>query len=273
MKQRIISGAIMVALVLIVFILPKSISHIGIAVAVGLLAAQSYRELLGLKESRKNYPRYVNLLGFLCMELMVFHRVNAPLTAFSGINFMIIGLVLLILLIPSIFDKKGEYTTKEAFYLAGTTITIGLFFNLVMLIYNFNRWELLYLLAIATMTDTFAMLIGCLIGKHKLIPDVSPKKSVEGSIGGSVVGTAIATILYYNIISNQINIIVLILMTLILTVLGQLGDLLFSKIKRENKIKDFSNIMPGHGGILDRFDSMTFIVFGYIVIINILSLF
>ena len=72
-----------------------------------------------------------------------------------------------------------------------------------MLVYNFNRWELLYLLAIATMTDTFAMLIGCLIGKHKLIPDVSPKKSIEGSIGGSVVGTAIASILYYNVISNQ----------------------------------------------------------------------
>ena len=122
------------------------------------------------------------------------------------------------------------------------------------------------------MTDTFAMLIGCLIGKHKLIPDVSPKKSIEGSIGGSVVGTAIASILYYNVISNQINIFVLILMTLVLTILGQLGDLFFSKIKRENKIKDFSNIMPGHGGILDRFDSMTFIVFGYLVIINLLSI-
>ncbi len=273
MKKRVISAAIMVALVVVLFILPKSISHIGIAVAVGLLAAQAYRELLGLKESRNNYPKYVNVLGFICMELMVFHRIQSPLTAFSGVNFMIIGLIALVLLIPSIFDKKGEYTTKEALYLTGTITVIGLFFNLIMLVYNFNRWELLYLLAIATMTDTFAMLIGCLIGKHKLIPDVSPKKSVEGSIGGSVVGTAIATILYYNIVSSQINIFVLILMSLILTILGQLGDLFFSKIKRENKIKDFSNIMPGHGGILDRFDSMTFIVFGYIVIINILSLF
>ena len=273
MKKRVISAAIMVGLLIVLFILPQSISHIGIAVVVGLLDAQSYRELLGLKESRNKYPKFIELLGFICMELMVFHRVNAPLTAFSGVNFMVIGLILLILFIPSIFDKKGEYTTKDAFYLSGTTISIGLFFNLLMLIYNFNKWELLYLLAIATMTDTFAMLIGCLIGKHKLIPDVSPKKSVEGSIGGSVVGTAIAAILYYNIVSNQINIFILILMTLILTILGQLGDLFFSKIKRENKIKDFSNIMPGHGGILDRFDSMTFIVFGYMVIINLISLF
>ena len=206
MKKRVISAAVMVALLVVLFVLPKSISHIGIAVAVGLLAAQSYRELLGLKESRKDYPKYINVLGFICLELMVFHRTMVPLTAFSGVNFMVIGLVLLTLLIPSIFDKKGEYTTKEAFYLSGTTIGIGLFFNLLMLIYNYNRWELLYLLAIATMTDTFAMLIGCLIGKHKLIPDVSPKKSVEGSIGGSVVGTIIASIFYYNVISNNINI-------------------------------------------------------------------
>lgn len=273
MKQRVISAVIMVAIIVGLFLLPAKISHIGIGVAVGLLAAQSYRELLGLKESRKKYPKYINVLGFICMELMVFHRFNAPLTAFSGINFMIVGLVLLVLLTPSIFDKKEEYTTKEAFYLAGTTIAIGLFFNLVMLIYNANRWELLYLLAVATMTDTFAMLIGCLVGKHKLIPDVSPKKSVEGSIAGSVVGTIISSILYYNIISSEINILVLILMTLVLTILGQLGDLFFSKIKRENKIKDFSNIMPGHGGILDRFDSLTFIVFGYVVIINIINLF
>ena len=273
MKKRVISAAVMVALLVVLFVLPKSISHIGIAVAVGLLAAQSYRDLLGLKESRKDYPKYINVLGFICLELMVFHRTMVPLTAFSGVNFMVIGLVLLTLLIPSIFDKKGEYTTKEAFYLAGTTIMVGLFFNLIMLVYNINRWELLYLLAIATMTDTFAMLIGCLIGKHKLIPDVSPKKSIEGSIGGSVVGTIIASIFYYNVISNNINIFILILMTLALTVLGQLGDLFFSKIKRENKIKDFSNIMPGHGGILDRFDSLSFIVLGYIVIINLINLF
>ena len=116
MKKRVISAAVMVAFLVVLFILPKSVSHIGIAVAVGLLAAQSYRELLGLKESRKDYPKYINFLGFICLELIVFHRTMVPLTAFSGVNFMIIGLVLLTLLIPSIFDKKGEYTTKEAFY-------------------------------------------------------------------------------------------------------------------------------------------------------------
>ena len=120
------------------------------------------------------------------------------------------------------------------------------------------------------MTDTFAMLIGCLIGKHKLIPSVSPKKSIEGSVAGSIVGTAIASIYYVNVLEGGINILLLIVMSLVLSILGQIGDLFFSKVKRENEIKDFSNLMPGHGGVLDRFDSLLFIVYGYIIIFHIL---
>ena len=131
----------------------------------------------------------------------------------------------------------------------------------------------LYLILIATITDTFAYVVGTLIGKHKLIPEVSPKKSIEGSIGGSIVGTAVATIFYYNLVSSNINIFVLIAITFVLTIIGQLGDLFFSKIKRENGIKDFSNIMPGHGGVLDRLDSIAFISLGYTLIIAIMNLF
>ena len=139
-------------------------------------------------------------------------------------------------------------------------------------IYNTSKWLLLYLFLCAVMTDTFAMLGGMLIGKHKLIPEVSPKKTVEGSVVGTIVGTVVCSIIYYNLVTNNINIIVLVVMSLILSIMGQLGDLFFSKIKRENKIKDFSNIMPGHGGILDRLDSLTFIIIGYAVIVNLINL-
>lgn len=270
MKKRVITAAILVAIVTVLFILPSSISKIAIALCSGLLAALAYKETLDLKDSHKPYPKYIEALGLICMELIVFNSIKASYI-YNGVSFGMIGIIILLLAIPTIFDKKGKYTTKEFFYLVGTTIVIGLFFNLLMLLFNGNKWLLLYLVLIATMTDTFAMLIGCLIGKHKLIPDVSPKKSVEGSIAGSVVGTIVASLYYYNVITSNINIFGLIIMTLFLSVLGQLGDLFFSKIKRENSIKDFSNIMPGHGGILDRFDSLTFILYGYIIILNIIN--
>lgn len=271
MKQRVITAAILVIFVVLLFVLPMNISKVIMAVAAGILAALAYKETLNLKDSHKPYPKIMTILGFICMELITLNSLNASYI-YNGASFAAIGATILLLMIPGIFDKKGKYTTKEAFYLLGTTMVIGFFFNLLMLLFFGNKWLLLYLILIATMTDTFAMLIGCLIGKHKLIPDVSPKKSVEGSIAGSAVGTIIASIYYYNIITSNINIFALILMTLFLSILGQLGDLFFSKIKRENGIKDFSNIMPGHGGILDRFDSLTFILYGYIVIINIINI-
>ncbi len=272
MKKRVMTAAILIAIVVVLFLLPKSISRIVIAVAAGLLAVLAYKETLDLKESHNPYPKGMIAVGFISTVLVVFNGIDTSYI-YNGASYGMIGLVILLILIPSVFYKKDKYTTKDAFYLLGTTLLIGLFFNLLMLIFIADKWLLLYLVLISTMTDTFAMLIGCLIGKHKLIPEVSPNKSVEGSVAGSVLGTAIASIYYFNVMTSEINIFFLIGMTLVLSILGQIGDLFFSKMKRENKIKDFSNIMPGHGGILDRFDSLTFVIIGYIIIINLLKMF
>ena len=113
----------------------------------------------------------------------------------------------------------------------------------------------------STATDTFAYEIGSRFGKHKLTP-VSPKKSVEGSLAG-VIGTMIVcaiisavTNTYYD---TNFNIILVVLMSAILSVVGQIGDLAASSVKRYCGVKDYGNLMPGHGGILDRFDSILFI--------------
>ena len=276
MKQRVISAVVAALIVIPILIIGK----IPFALAMGVLAALALHETIGLKESHKPYPTLMKVLGFLSLELIVFNRYSGGFLDF-GVSNLAICLSALALLIPSVFYKNEEYTTKEAFYLFGSTVVLGTFFNALIVmcnteIFTFSgtiagQWKILYLFLIASMTDTFAMIIGCLIGKHKLIPRVSPKKSIEGSIAGSLVGTAIASIYYYNVIGD-LNIFVLIGITLLLSILGQIGDLFFSKIKRENDIKDFSNIMPGHGGILDRLDSFTFIMFGYLAIMSILNL-
>jgi len=115
------------------------------------------------------------------------------------------------------------------------------------------------------MNDTFAMIIGNLIGKNKIAPDISPNKTWEGAICGVLLSSAIASIYYLNIIGN-ISVIKIVLLTILLAVAGQIGDLVFSKIKREYNLKDFSHIMPGHGGILDRIDSIVFVILTFTII-------
>ena len=270
MKTRVISAAIAIAIVIPLFLL----GGIPWAIGVAVVAALAYSEVVNLKGSHHPIPNEIKVLGFIGLEVIILSRFKVDFTEI-GIPYAAIAALFLALLIPAIFDKKDKYNTSDALYLASFITLLGIFFGLLILIENTNKWILLYLLLIATITDSFAMIIGSLIGKHKLIPAVSPKKSVEGSIGGSLVGTIIACIYYFNVIVKNPsagNIALVVIVTLILTILGQLGDLFFSKIKRENEIKDFSNIMPGHGGILDRLDSLSFIVLGYTVFVTILKL-
>ena len=116
-------------------------------------------------------------------------------------------------------------------------------------------------LLVPFLCDSVAMFSGMLFGKHKLAPDISPKKTREGSIGG-VVGGTLATLLYGWIITLvlpvEANYLYLAVYGLIGSVVSQMGDLSFSYVKRQNKIKDFGSIFPGHGGVLDRFDSVIF---------------
>lgn len=268
MKKRVISAVIVIALFIPLFL----IGGIPFGAAVGLVAALAFKEILELKESHNPLPIIIKIIGIISLELLIIIN-RSYQNIYTGLSYGLLGLTVLLLAIPAIFDKKGKYTTKDALYMIGAILLLTLFFKELILIENKDKWILLYLILVATITDTFAMLIGCLIGKHKLIPAVSPKKSVEGSIGGSLVGTIVACIYHVNIIGKLVNLPVLIGVTLALTILGQLGDLFFSKIKRENDIKDFSDIMPGHGGVLDRLDSLAFVLIGYVIIINLLHLF
>lgn len=108
-------------------------------------------------------------------------------------------------------------------------------------------------------TDSFAFFCGSFFGKHKLIPKISPKKTVEGSIGGTV-ACMLVTVLYAFIVSSVtglgVNYIAVTLSGLFLSVISQIGDLNASYIKREHGIKDYGTLFPGHGGMLDRFDSV-----------------
>ena len=190
----------------------------------------------------------------------------------------ILGFLFAIFLsLKNIFNLPIEYTYITMFILFLTGIVymlnekkniiefsitfIGLFYISIFLDYivlTINNYDLgsIYvwlIFIISFMTDTFAYFSGYLLGKHKLIPKISPKKTIEGSIGG-ILGSTLCCVLFGYIF--KLNITHMILIGSIGSIVAQFGDLFASAIKRYVGIKDYGKLIPGHGGILDRFDSV-----------------
>lgn len=125
-----------------------------------------------------------------------------------------------------------------------------------------GRFYIMIPFVLAFLSDSGAYFVGCAMGKHKLAPTISPKKTVEGVVGG-ILGAVLGMVLYCLILQLAFGFKVNYLFALIYGILGSLcgvfGDLCFSVIKRQTGIKDYGNLMPGHGGVLDRFDSMVLV--------------
>ncbi len=262
MKKRILSAIIMAIILIPILIIGNKI----FALTMGFIGVLAFKELINLKESHSKIPDLLFFLGLINLLLIIFSGLDGIIIPLN-LEYKNLAFCILCMFLPCLFSKNKNYSTHTAFYLIGCIIFLGVVFNSFILLRNFDIWRLIYIILIVTMTDIFALVIGKLIGKHKCAPNISPGKTWEGSVGGTFVGTIVPTIFYINII-NQNNLIKIIFITLILSIIGQLGDLFFSKIKRENKIKDFGNLIPGHGGVLDRIDSLIFVLLTYIILIK-----
>ena len=175
----------------------------------------------------------------------------------------------LVLSVFLLFFDKDKYNIESFSFVMFSLIFIGTVFSYLVLIRDIDINLFICMFLITILTDTFAYIGGKMFGKHKLIPKVSPNKTIEGSIIGSVFGTIIPSIFYLFMVDPGKNFIVILLVVFVLSILGQIGDLFFSSIKRYYGIKDYSNIMPGHGGVLDRLDSIIFVTIGYILIMSL----
>ena len=262
MKNRIIGGAIICAIIIPCFIIGGVVFDI-LAGIVGLLALF---ELINSDKELRRVPMIIKGFAFVSIPLIAFMNLDHSLiTGFDPIS-LLIPIVLLI--IPSLFLYESGYGIKDAFRLTFMSLFAGIVTNAFITVFTSNKWLLLWLILIAVGTDVFAYLGGRLIGKHKFTK-ISPNKTIEGCIVGAIFGTAIA-FFFYTKMFVIVNGILIFGVTILLSVVGQLGDLVFSLIKRENNIKDFSHIIPGHGGICDRIDSLTFIVIVFLILFRFL---
>ena len=257
MKERVIS-AIIALIIIVPFVL---LGGVYFNVSVAILGTIGLWELLRVKE---NIPSIIKIIAYvLFLMLLVYGYTFTGKIYLMNFTFVVISFIILFSSLLVYNDRK-KYSVEDVFYILAAIIFLSAAFNLFIVIRSKSLMLLVYLLLITTMTDTFAYTIGSKIGKHKLLPNVSPKKSVEGFVAGLIGGTLIATVFYIFCIDSS-SIMLTIAITLVLSVIGQMGDLIFSSMKRHFNIKDFSNIMPGHGGILDRLDSIIFVLFGYII--------
>lgn len=266
MKQRVISAIVMIALVIPVFIIGGNLFKLAIL----LVAMLGMKEYLDIKETKKDLPIFIKLMGYLFIPLVLFTiNVNSKLQ--MTIDFRVITSLLIILLLPVVlYHNRDTYSINDANYVFMGVMFLGIAMSLFNTYFDMDSNILLYLVFISVITDTFAYITGMLVGRHKLLAIVSPKKTWEGAVGGTVFAVIVATIFYMTVINSGVKLYVIIPITLVLSIVGQLGDLFFSAIKRYFDKKDFSNLMPGHGGILDRLDSLIFVLLAYSFFLNVL---
>ena len=261
MKERVISAIVALIIVIPLIILGGYSYYVG----VGIISIIGYYEILNIREKEKKINPLVKaltLISYLCIVLSAcFNKTN------FNIDYRLILLDLFMCLLPLITFAKRDYDGEDALMLVAITLFLGIAFNYLIVIRNINILYLLYTLLITVMSDTFAHFFGTKIGRYKLSPNISPNKTIEGMIGGVTFGTFIGSMFFLTFINTEASIFFVVIMSLALSLVAEFGDLIFSAIKRRYGVKDYGNIMPGHGGVLDRLDSILFTVlaFSYLV--------
>ncbi|MEG1504086.1 phosphatidate cytidylyltransferase [Enterococcus sp. 22-H-5-01] len=254
MRQRVITAVV----ALVIFIPILYVGGVVLEVAAAVLAGIGVYELFRMKGlAILSFEGVLSILGAVFLVLPAERWM--PFLSGNNSNFLLFYLTVMIILGFSVVSKN-TYTIDEAGFPVIVSLYVGVGFqNLVTARAN-SLAILLFAFFIVWSTDIGAYMVGRQIGKHKLWPEISPNKTTEGALGG--IASAIVVAIIFFLVQPAVfhhNLVTIILFTLIFSIVGQFGDLVESAIKRHYDVKDSGNILPGHGGILDRFDSMLFV--------------
>lgn len=258
MKTRVISGVIIVVFFAAVIAFNASFPPI-LNIAAAIISLMSVHELVSAVGLGKKYMLYVP---------GIIYAVAIPFSGMLGVDkFILSAAYVLAMFVGMIFGYK-KTCFKELAMVASMTLIMPNALSCIVsardLDPKFGLFYAIIAVLAAWIPDTGAYFVGTLMGKHKLCPEISPKKTIEGFVGGIVCNGVIMMLLglVWNLIffggEPKVNYLTLLVIGLGGAVISVIGDLSFSIIKRNENIKDFGNLIPGHGGILDRFDSVIF---------------
>lgn len=254
MKQRIITGAIALALFLPIVLLGGPV----FTILVYIIAAVGLHEMLRMKGiALFSFASIISyLLLFLLLLPSTFTEDIWTYTGHTKLEWLFVGVFLLLIYTVLV---KNRFTFDDAAFVILSTLYVGIGFYYFIETRNVGLSYVIFALLIVWTTDSGAYFTGRKIGKRKLWPDISPNKTVEGFVGGIIWALITAFIIQW-ISPLTSSILALIGITVVASIFGQLGDLVESAIKRHYNVKDSGNLLPGHGGILDRFDSILFVL-------------
>jgi len=244
-----------------IFILAFLLGDVAFKILIGAVAVCAFKEIITLPSIKDKLNIPIIVLGLISLMSLIY-IVNDAYALYVGFSYQSLIFMLFTLIIPILFSKK--YDTEVALYYFVLLLILGISLNSTIMLYSSNKWLLLYIILVICVTDVAGLFIGKYVGTHKL-SKISPNKTIEGFIGGIICSSIIGAF-YYMAVISKISVLKIVFLSILISIFGSIGDLFFSKIKRENKIKDFSNLIPGHGGMLDRIDSLIFGILLYTLI-------
>lgn len=255
-KERTISAVILV-IAAFASILPGGIILAVVLYGISMVGFFELTKACGVREGQKpNTLEIVGLVAITCYYLVTYFVQDAS----YAVMVILLAMIAMMSVYVFGFPKYHANQVMDAYF---SLIYAPVMLSFVLLTRQLDDGiYLVWMIFISSwISDTFAYLAGVMLGRHKLAPVLSPKKSVEGSVGG-IVGAALFGALFGAYLDSSLGqeqyVMILAVVGGVGSVISQVGDLAASAVKRNHEIKDYGNLIPGHGGIMDRFDSVIF---------------